>query len=395
MTALHWSKDSKDLEESHRIGTVHAELIGHKRELSMSKAAEIDIVSVSKIYGTTTAVDTISLKIPAGTYCCLLGPSGCGKTSTLRMIAGHETISSGDIRLGNIVVTDFPPAKRGTAMMFQSYALFPHLDLIDNVGFSLKMKGVGKDERRAKALAMLKLMQMDGYASRRPAQLSGGQQQRVALARALITDPEALLLDEPLSALDPFLKIRMRAELKKLQTSLGITFVHVTHSQEEAMALADLIVVMNDGRIEQAAHPRTVFERPATAFVARFMGDHNVIAGRVVKSANGLVSFDISGGISLSAAGKAEIGAPIDIGIRTDRVRISDMPAAGFGFTGIVSNIEYRGASVKLSVTGAGIDDFTVINSDQAFFENPVSVGEAIPLAWDIDDAIILGRLDS
>jgi putative spermidine/putrescine transport system ATP-binding protein len=361
----------------------------------MGKAAEIDIVSVSKIYGSTTAVDTISLKIPAGTYCCLLGPSGCGKTSTLRMIAGHETISSGDIRLGNTVVTDFPPAKRGTAMMFQSYALFPHLDLIDNVGFSLKMKGVDKEQRRSRALAMLKLMQMDGYATRRPAQLSGGQQQRVALARALITDPEALLLDEPLSALDPFLKIRMRAELKKLQTNLGITFVHVTHSQEEAMALADLIVVMNDGKIEQAAHPRTVFERPATAFVARFMGDHNVISGRVTKSANDLVTFDIPGGISLSASGKAEIDSPIDIGIRTDRVRISDAAAPGFGFTGIVANIEYRGSSVKLSVTGAGIDDFTVIVSDQAFFERPVSVGDAIPLAWDISDAIILGRLDS
>ncbi|TIT58841.1 MAG: ABC transporter ATP-binding protein, partial [Mesorhizobium sp.] len=174
--------------------------------------------------------------------------------------AGHESISSGDVRLGNTVVTDLPPAKRGTAMMFQSYALFPHLDLVDNVAFSLKMKGVGKEERRSKALDMLKLMQMEAYASRRPAQLSGGQQQRVALARALITDPEALLLDEPLSALDPFLKIRMRAELKKLQTSLAITFVHVTHSQEEAMALADLIVVMNNGRIEQAAPPRTVFE---------------------------------------------------------------------------------------------------------------------------------------
>jgi len=361
----------------------------------MNKAAEIDIVSVSKIYGTTTAVDTISLKIPAGTYCCLLGPSGCGKTSTLRMIAGHETISSGDIRLGNTVVTDFPPAKRGTAMMFQSYALFPHLDLIDNVGFSLKMKGIDKERRRAKALEMLKLMQMEGYATRRPAQLSGGQQQRVALARALITDPEALLLDEPLSALDPFLKIRMRAELKKLQTSLGISFVHVTHSQEEAMALADLIVVMNDGKIEQAAHPRDVFERPATAFVARFMGDHNVISGRVTANKSKLVTFEIPGGISLSAAGTAQVGAPIDIAIRTDRVRISDTPAPGFGFTGIISNLEYRGSSVKLSVAGAGIDDLTVIVGDQAFFDKPVSVGDAIPLAWDTKDAIILGRLDS
>jgi putative spermidine/putrescine transport system ATP-binding protein len=290
----------------------------------MSKAAEIDIVSVSKVYGSTTAVHSISLKIPSGSYCCFLGPSGCGKTSTLRMIAGHESISSGDIRLGNKVVTDFPPAKRGTAMMFQSYALFPHLDLVDNVAFSLKMKGIDKEERRAKALEMLTLMQMEPYANRRPAQLSGGQQQRVALARALITDPEALLLDEPLSALDPFLKIRMRAELKKLQKSLGITFVHVTHSQEEAMALADVIVIMNDGRIEQAASPREVFERPATAFVARFMGDHNVLTGRVVESDDGKVTLEVAKGQKFTVAGPAQtLGSPIDIGVRTDRVRLA------------------------------------------------------------------------
>lgn len=362
----------------------------------MSKAAEIDIASVSKVYGTTTAVEDISLKIPAGTYCCLLGPSGCGKTSTLRMIAGHESISSGDVRLGNTVVTDLPPAKRGTAMMFQSYALFPHLDLVDNVAFSLKMKGVDREKRRAKALDMLKLMQMEAYATRRPAQLSGGQQQRVALARALITDPEALLLDEPLSALDPFLKIRMRAELKKLQTSLGITFVHVTHSQEEAMALADLIVVMNDGRIEQAAPPRDVFERPATAFVARFMGDHNVVSGRVAGMRGGMVVFDVNGGASLAASGQPrEVGAPIDIAIRTDHVRIGDAPAHGLGFNGIVSNIEYRGATVKMSVTGAGIEDFTVIVDDSDFFARPVAVGDAVPLAWDPQDAIVLGRLHS
>jgi len=362
----------------------------------MSKAAQIDIAAVSKIYGTVTAVDSISLKIPKGSYCCLLGPSGCGKTSTLRMIAGHESISSGDIRLGNVVVTDLPPAKRGTAMMFQSYALFPHLDLIDNVAFSLKMKGVDKAERRAKALEMLKLMQMEAYATRRPAQLSGGQQQRVALARALITDPEALLLDEPLSALDPFLKVKMRAELKKLQTALGITFVHVTHSQEEAMALADLIVVMNEGRIEQAADPRTVFERPATAFVARFMGEHNVISGKVTGQRDGMVTFEVVGGGAFAANGPArDVDSAIDIAIRIDRVRVGEAPAPGFGFTGILTNIEYRGASVKLSVAGAGIDDFTVIVDEVEFFANPRAVGDAVPLAWDAADAVVLGRLDS
>ncbi len=183
----------------------------------MAGPADIELAAVTKLYGSTTAVDSIDLKIPAGTYCCLLGPSGCGKTSTLRMIAGHETVSDGDILLGDTHINDLPPARRGTAMMFQSYALFPHLNCVDNVAFSLKLKGVPKPERRAKAMELLKLVQMDKYAERLPAQLSGGQQQRVALARALITDPSALLLDEPLSALDPFLRVKMREELKRLQ----------------------------------------------------------------------------------------------------------------------------------------------------------------------------------
>lgn len=362
----------------------------------MSKAATIDIASVSKVYGTTTAVNAISLKIPAGSYCCLLGPSGCGKSTTLRMIAGHESISAGDIRLGNTVVTDLPPARRGTAMMFQSYALFPHLDVTDNVAFSLKMKGVTKEERRAKALDMLKLVQMEPYATRRPAQLSGGQQQRVALARALITDPEALLLDEPLSALDPFLKIRMRAELKRLQTTLGITFVHVTHSQEEAMALADIIVVMNDGRIEQAADPRTVFERPATAFVARFMGDHNVISGRVVEKAEGGVKVEVPGGGTFLVEGSPrETGESVDIAVRNDHVRIAESASEGLGFTGLLTNVEYRGSSTKLTVSGAGIEDFVAIVSDTEFDARPVHVGEAVPLSWTAEDVILLDRLDS
>ena len=362
----------------------------------MSKAATIDIVSVSKVYGSTAAVQNISLKIPAGSYCCLLGPSGCGKTTTLRMIAGHESITSGDIRLDNSVVTDLPPARRGTAMMFQSYALFPHLDVADNVAFSLKMKGMPKKERRARALEMLKLVQMEAYADRRPAQLSGGQQQRVALARALITDPEALLLDEPLSALDPFLKVRVRAELKRLQRALGITFVHVTHSQEEAMALSDLIVVMNEGRVEQAAHPRAVFERPATAFVARFMGDHNVICGKAAGHADGMLTLEAGGGGSFVAAGPArEPGSPVDMAIRTDRVRIGEPKQPGLGLTGIVQNIEYRGSSVKLSVSGAGVDDFTAIMSDADFFARPVKIGDAVPLHWEAGDTIVLGHLDS
>ena len=194
------------------------------------------------------------------------------------MLAGHERQSSGDILLDNHEVSGLPPAQRGTAMMFQSYALFPHLSCLDNVAFSLRMRGVAKAERHAKARRMLALVELEALADRLPAQLSGGQQQRVALARALVTNPSALLLDEPLSALDPFLRGRVRAELKRFQRELGITFVHVTHSQDEALALADLVVLMRDGRIEQQGTPLEVFDSPRTAFAARFMGGHNVVA---------------------------------------------------------------------------------------------------------------------
>ena len=247
-----------------------------KREV-MLEPADLELVHLTKRYGAATAVDSIDLKVPAGAYCCLLGPSGCGKTSTLRMIAGHETATEGDILIGATNVTELPPAKRGTAMMFQSYALFPHLSCVDNVAFSLKMKGVDKATRRKKAMEFLELVAMTQYAERVPAQLSGGQQQRVALARALVTNPQILLLDEPLSALDPFLRIRMRAELRRFQRQLNIPFIHVTHGQDEALALADLVVVMNKGRIEQIATPHDLFEKPATEFIARFLGGHNVI----------------------------------------------------------------------------------------------------------------------
>lgn len=359
----------------------------------MTKSADIELAAVTKAYGTTVAVDRISLKIKGGTYCCLLGPSGCGKTSTLRMIAGHETVTDGDILLGNTVIDDLPPARRGTAMMFQSYALFPHLDLVDNVAFSLKMKGVAKPERREKALAMLRLMEMEPYASRRPAQLSGGQQQRVALARALITDPQVLLLDEPLSALDPFLKVRMRAELKKLQASLGISFIHVTHSQEEAMALADLVVVMNQGRIEQAAHPREIFNRPATAFVARFMGDHNVIGGRVTAVDGADVTFEVPGGARLTAPKVSDVGpgAPIAVAVRTDKVALTE-PAPGYGFTALVAAVEYRGSTVQVTAAAPGIDEFAVSVDEADFYRSPLAVGDAVPMSWSPEHVHVLGQ---
>ncbi len=207
----------------------------------------------TKRFGETVAVDSINLNIPAGAYCCLLGPSGCGKTTILRMIAGHETPISGEVRIDGDNVVGLPPIRRGTAMMFQDYALFPHLSCLDNVAFSLKMSGVAKAKRRERARALLAKVQMAPFADRVPAQLSGGQKQRIALARALITNPRVLLLDEPLSALDLFLRLQMRGQLRRMQRDLGITFIHVTHTQPEAIALADLVVVMDHGHIEQAA----------------------------------------------------------------------------------------------------------------------------------------------
>ena len=247
---------------------------------------KLELIALSKHYSATSiAVDSIDLTVPTNHYCCLLGPSGCGKTSTLRMVAGHEVVTSGDIILGGHNITDATSANRGTAMMFQSYALFPHLNSLDNVAFSLKMRGVAKPDRHQRAMALLERVAMSQYAQRFPAELSGGQQQRIALARALITQPRVLLLDEPLSALDPFLRIQMRAELRHWQKELGLTFIHVTHSQEEAMALADTMVVMNHGRIEQSGSPQQVFSQPSSEFVARFMGGHNIL-----KTSAGLVA---------------------------------------------------------------------------------------------------------
>ncbi|RJF77299.1 ABC transporter ATP-binding protein [Azospirillum cavernae] len=315
----------------------------------------VELVKLTKAYGATVAVDAIDLRVAAGAYCCLLGPSGCGKTSTLRMIAGHEDVSDGDLLIGDQVVNGEPPARRGTAMMFQSYALFPHLDCTDNVAFSLKMKGVAVEERRRRAREMLDLVDMGKYAARLPAQLSGGQQQRVALARALITRPGVLLLDEPLSALDPFLRDKMREELKRLHRELGITFIHVTHSQTEAMALADLVVVMSQGRIEQAGPPRELFNRPRTAFVARFIGGHNVI-----QSADGLCA------------------------VRADRVQLG---GGDLRTDGTVRALEYHGASVHLSLDVAGAEDFAVILDETRFYDAPLSIGAPVQIGWNRADA--------
>ena len=320
----------------------------------MNKPENLEFAILTKKYNETIAVDKINLKIPAGTYCCLLGPSGCGKTSTLRMIAGHEDISGGDILLGSNIINDLPPAKRGTAMMFQNYALFPHLSCLDNVGFALKMKGVKKIERTNKSLEMLKLVQMDNFADRFPDQLSGGQQQRVALARALITKPSILLLDEPLSALDPFLRIKMRSELKTLQKKLGISFVHVTHSQDEAMALADMIVVMNKGKIEQVGNPYEVFNNPKNKFIANFVGGHNVIS-KNNKSYS----------------------------IRMDHINVTFDKKNKNTYPMKVNEIEFQGQIVKITGTTKDFGQISVSLADDIFLKNKLNINDEILINWD------------
>jgi putative spermidine/putrescine transport system ATP-binding protein len=322
----------------------------------MTARAALELVQLTKMFGNTTAVDAINLKIPAGTYCCLLGPSGCGKTSTLRMIAGHESVTSGDIIVGAKNVTDLAPAQRSTAMMFQSYALFPHLSVIDNVAFALKMRGVAKAVRHAEARKLLELVDMQAYAARLPAQLSGGQQQRVALARALITSPQILLLDEPLSALDPFLRLRMRAELKRLQRELAITFIHVTHGQDEAMALADIVVLMNAGRIEQQGSPREIFNHPRTEFTAKFIGGHNVIA----------------------------VGDET-FAVRNDRLTLKRPGEAvdGPAIAGTVSEVEYQGTYVMVAISAENGTEISAQLAESQFDAADYCVGEHVVATWD------------
>jgi putative spermidine/putrescine transport system ATP-binding protein len=313
---------------------------------------DLELARITKRYGNTVAVDAISHRFKSASYTCLLGPSGCGKSSTLRMIAGHETVTEGSILLAGRDISDLPPAKRGTAMMFQNYALFPHLSVIDNVAFSLKMSGVEKAERHKKAGEMLELVDLTVLSNRLPAQLSGGQQQRVALARALITRPQVLLLDEPLSALDPFLRIRMRSELRKLQNELGISFLHVTHSQDEALALADEIVVMNNAIIEQAGPARVVFNAPKTKFVAQFMGGHNVI--------------------TLPTG---------DVAVRTDAVTTTSVKDGQI--EAYVLAVEYQGTHVSILTKIAGDQEVTALMPDASFFAKPHNPGDQIGLIWD------------
>lgn len=349
----------------------------------------VELIDINKTFDGSVAVDDISLKVEPGSYCCLLGPSGCGKSTTLRLIAGHESATAGQILIDNHETTHAPPSQRGTAMMFQNYALFPHINCTDNVAFALKLRGVSKAERRERALELLSLVHMKDYGERMPDQLSGGQQQRVALARALQNEPSVLLLDEPLSALDPFLRIHMRAELRRLQKELGITFIHVTHSQEEALALADQVVVMSDGQISQSGSAREVFRYPDNEFVARFIGGHNVFSGEYQGHEGEEISLVGPASQSYQVQGKLN-GDPVShchFSVRTDHIYISHQ-AGNLDNDNLVNcevvDSEFHGAYVKLNLQV--MDEATEFNAhipDHVFMAESIQPGDEVWAGWD------------
>ncbi len=368
-------------------------------------AQGVVLQSVTKKYGSVIAVENITLSIAAGTYCCLLGPSGCGKTTTMRMIAGHEDITSGDIYIGDLRINALPPAKRNTAMMFQNYALFPHKTVWQNIEFGLRMGNVPEPERRKRVEEMLEIVGLSKFSTRKPSMLSGGQQQRVALARALITRPQVLLLDEPLSALDESLRVKTRGELRKLQKQFGMTFIQVTHNQDEAYSLSDQIVVMDHGRIDQVGTPQEIFSTPISRFVAQFTGDNNIFEG-VVKSAaqdrdDCLIELEVDRLGSLWCRGESvQPGVKAACCVRSDRLQVkplqptpppSDAPMNDI--TARITAVEFTGyitrVSLALEKTGTEIlyKARTADWSTQSFAE-----GQVVRVTWPSDDCIFLAH---
>jgi len=346
---------------------------------------DVRLDRVVKRFDGVVAVDGISLEIPSGSFFALLGPSGCGKTTTLRMIGGFEEPDEGAIYLGDEDVVGLPPYRRDVNTVFQSYALFPHLSIFENVAFGLRRKGVDKQQVNGRVEEMLRLVGLEGVGRRRPRQLSGGQQQRVALARALVNRPQVLLLDEPLGALDLKLRKQMQLELKAIQHDLGLTFVHVTHDQEEAMTMADAIAVMNAGRIEQLGPPQELYERPATSFVAGFLGVSNLLAGTV----EGPGAIRLDGGGLVRTAPNGRTGR-VAAGVRPEKITIG----AGGGeneLTGTVAETAYIGVATQVVVrTPAGTVQVFAQNAD-AGGRMPVP-GSDVTLTWSPEATFVVDQ---
>ena len=360
---------------------------------------EVGLYGVTKRFGDMVAVDDVTIEVSRGEFFSLLGPSGCGKTTSLRMIAGFEEPDSGRVVLTGRDIVGVAPYKRNVNTVFQSYALFPHLTVADNVAFGLRRKKVARSEIKARVKRYLDLVQLPGYDSRRPSQLSGGQQQRVALARALVNEPAVLLLDEPLGALDLKLRKQMQLELMRIQREVGVTFIYVTHDQEEALVMSDRLAVMSQGKIEQIGFPEDIYERPATRFVAGFIGTSNIIEAEVVGRVGDLLQIASAPGDRLLVVPPADrsisIGATLAFTVRPEKLRVvgESEPVADQLCTvaGTVVDVVYQGVSTQLVVrTDAGT---TLV----AFRQNSERVSDAgVPgtrarLVWDPEFNVVLG----
>ncbi|MEM9542649.1 MAG: ABC transporter ATP-binding protein [Cyanobacteria bacterium P01_E01_bin.42] len=366
------------------------------------EARGVKLRSLTKKYGSVVAVENITLDIPAGSYCCLLGPSGCGKTTTLRMLAGHEEVTAGQIHIGDREVTSLPPAQRNTAMVFQNYALFPHKTVWENVGFGLKIRGMKERDRAVIIEEMLDLMGMGEFARRKPHQLSGGQQQRIALARALATRPQVLLLDEPLSALDESLRVKTRGELKKLQKKFGMTFVQVTHAQDEAFSLSDLIVVMDRGRVDQVGDPAQIYSSPASQFVARFVGDNNIFVGKVtdteLEGDRELITLEVEGiGSFLATGHSVPIGTQAACCVRSDRIQLhpysQSSQAIANTLSARISSVEFTGYITRVSLLqeSNGKELLYKTRTEDWLAEN-YQEGQLVNLSWSPNECIFLSH---
>jgi spermidine/putrescine transport system ATP-binding protein len=351
---------------------------------------EIDVrlERVSKVFGDVAAVDDLSLDIAEGEFFSMLGPSGCGKTTTLRMIGGFEDPSVGTVYLGGRDVTDLPPYRRDVNTVFQSYALFPHLDVYENVAFGLRRKKVDKSDIQERVRESMRLVDLEGFENRKPSQMSGGQQQRVALARALVNRPKVLLLDEPLGALDLKLRKQMQLELKRIQEEVGITFIYVTHDQEEAMTMSNRFAVMRHGKIEQIGPPEEVYESPATEFVAGFLGASNLLDGELAGSQSDVATVRLTSGQDIRMPASkvpSDIDTLVKVGVRPEKITIEldegDPPAGANWVSGLLRMSTYIGVSNQYKVEGPGGADLTVYVQNLGADETPAP-GRKVRLTW-------------
>jgi spermidine/putrescine transport system ATP-binding protein len=346
---------------------------------------DVNIRNVTKRFGSMTAVDAVDLDVPRGHFVTFLGPSGCGKTTTLRMIGGFEYPDSGEIAIRGEVMGNRPPHQRDTSMVFQNYALFPHMNVADNIGFGLRERKVPKGQIQERVSGMLNLVELPTHGSRKPRQLSGGQQQRVALARSLVVEPTVLLLDEPLGALDLKLRKQMQIELKHIQQRVGITFIYVTHDQEEALTMSDTIVVMNEGRVEQEGSAEEIFERPRTRFVAAFMGAENILDARVVDRDSASSRLKIGPGeITVNTAMPPDARTTVVV-IRPEKVRLD----VADGWPATVRDRVYKGSVVSYMLT---LEDGTGVTADVSH-DDPAhrhSVGDKISVGFRTEDLVVI-----